>query len=108
MIDKILSPEEEALLLGKKIAVFIAALPADDKVKQSFLDAVLLMNQEELSDLVAVLDNMYANYQTEESDKEFDAELLAIKEKFDKQRNDLEDEALAQLQILEDKLSKLL
>ena len=103
-----LSSEEQtkAVNLGRKLAIFVAALPATDQEKQDlvlFIQALSLDQMEKMSELV---DKIYVESKTAKIDEKFKAALLAIKKEYEKKDEKTEQNFLKKLAELESELKK--
>lgn len=105
--QNIKSDKTNAELLGSKLGLFISAMPANDEAKAAMVKAALLMTPEELVEFVAMLEAKYADFQTQNVDKEFASEVSSIKAKFDKQKKSLSQQTLSALSDLENELENL-
>lgn len=99
--------QEEAILLGKKLGIFISSMPVSDEVKQSMIDAALLLNEEELIELVSTLEAKYGESQVQDLKEKFTQDMLDIKNKFAEKRAKLNQETLSAMADFEKELDSL-
>lgn len=93
--------------MGSKLGLFISSMPIDDAAKASMVQAALLMNEEELTEFVSMLETKYAEFKTQGVKDELVENLRGVKEKFDTKRAALTNETLAEMADLEKELDNL-
>ncbi len=101
------SDQSAAELLGQKLGLFISTMPVSDEVKASMVKAALLMDEGELVEFVSRLEVEYANFKTQDVDKEFEKDLAGIKNKFAAKKSALKTETQSALADLESELDSL-
>lgn len=99
--------QEEAILLGKKLGIFISSMPVSDEAKQSMIDAALLLSDEELVELVATLEAKYGESQVQNLKEKFEQDLLDIKNKFAEKRAKLKEKTISAMADFEKELDNL-
>lgn len=105
--QNIMSDKTSAELLGSKLGLFISAIPANDEAKAAMVKAALLMTPEELVEFVALLEVKYGEFKTQDADKDFQADLEIIKDKFSAKKSALKEKTLSAMADLENELDSL-
>ncbi len=77
--------EEEAILLGRKLGLFIMSLNLTDDEKQGFVAVLPSLSYEQLQHLHNVFEDAYLREKTSDLDRDFIAELMQIKADYNTQ-----------------------
>lgn len=94
----------ETDLKGRKLGLLIASLPADDEVKSAFLTLAENSSYEELTQLEDALEVLFLSAQSKDLDEQFEKDLKALKSEMDADERKLDEEFLAKLKEIEDKI----
>jgi hypothetical protein len=92
--------------LGRKLALFVAALSVSDKEKGELFAAIQEMSIEELEKLAEIADKFYVESKTVEIDEKFKNDLSAIKKEYEEKNEKIDKNFLKKLADLENNLKK--
>lgn len=103
-----ISAEEQtkAIDLGRKLALFVAALPGTAQEKEEIVAFIQGMSKEQMIKMGEITDEIYAESKTVAIDEKFKKDLLAIKEEYEKKNKKVDNAFLQKLADLENKLKK--
>jgi len=98
--------KDKVLLLGQKLAFFVAALPINDEEKLVLVSAIQQLSLPEMEKLAELADRIYAESKTAKIDEKFKTDLMKIKKEYDERNEKLDKEFLEKLAELQNKLDK--
>ena len=73
--------------LGKKLGLLLNALNISEEYKKALVEILPEFSYEQLVELVVVLEDLYANQETNNLDQEFLRELQKIQEEYKEEKN---------------------
>ena len=89
---------------GRKLGIFIAALPASDEEKEAWLEIVKYASLEQIDQLTDTLETLYAHSETAEIDEEFKSELESIRKKYEEKETVLDKETIEKINVLSEEI----
>lgn len=95
----------KADLMGKKLGILIASLPADDEIKEAFLALAEHASYADLIKLTDALEMLYLNSSARDIDEQFKKDLEALKSEMEKSEQKSDEEFLNRLKEIEEKIT---
>ncbi len=91
---------------GEKLGFLIASLDISEETREAFLNMLPEMSVEQIDRLIDILEAKYIDEQTKDIDEQFKKDLRSIRTQYNEQVSKADEEALKDLEELENSLSQ--